>query len=132
VASGDKPQFWPAGSYEFSGDDSCGSRSFRVVDGRLVEILPARPKLTYNPTPPELEQAKWEARGLGRLMGRTSMDTMTALDLNAIEARLDAFGEWFLRVVEGAGYDRSAAIEDWEMLDRDQRRLLEQARARAI
>ena len=61
------------------------------------------------------------------------MDQLTALDLNGMEARLDAFGEWFLRVVgDGGSYDRSAAIADWEMLDRDQRRLLEQARARAI
>ena len=82
-----------------------------------------RPKLTYNPMPPMLDSVRRIAR---------MNDPLTALDLNGMESRLDAFGEWFLRVIDGASYDRSAAIKDWEMLDRDERRLLEQARARAI
>jgi hypothetical protein len=55
-------------------------------------------------------------------------DRLTPLDLDRIEQRLDAFGEWFERVVDGAGYDRQAAIEDWRLLAADQRMLLEQSR----
>lgn len=60
------------------------------------------------------------------------MDSLTPLDLIDIESRLDAFGEWFMRVVvEGGGYDRGAAMEDWRLLEADQRRLIEQVRARS-
>ena len=56
-------------------------------------------------------------------------DILSPLDLDRIEARLDAFGEWFARVViEGGSYDRQAALEDFRLLDEDQRRLIGQAR----
>ena len=56
-------------------------------------------------------------------------DVLSPLDLDRIEQRLDAFGEWFARVViEGGSYDRTAALEDFRLLDEDQRRLLGQAR----
>ena len=56
------------------------------------------------------------------------MDQLTPLDLDRIEQRLDAFGEWFARIIDGAGYDRTAAMEDFRLLAADQRRLLGQAR----
>jgi hypothetical protein len=56
-------------------------------------------------------------------------DRLTPLDLDRIEQRLDAFGEWYVRVViEGGSYDRQAAIEDWRLTDEDMRRLIGQAR----
>ena len=56
------------------------------------------------------------------------MDQLGPLDLDRIEQRLDAFGEWFARVIDGAGYDRTAAMEDYRLLAEDQRMLIEQAR----
>lgn len=57
------------------------------------------------------------------------VDVLTPLDLDRIEQRLDAFGEWFARVViEGGSYDRTAAMEDYRLLAADQMRLLVQAR----
>lgn len=56
-----------------------------------------------------------------------------ARDLEAIELRLDAFSEWFMRVVvEGEGYERQTAVEHWRMVAGDMRQLIEQARARAV
>lgn len=56
---------------------------------------------------------------------------MAELDLIRMESRLDAFDEWYTRVVgNGDGYDLTAALEDWAMIARDMRLLIEQARAR--
>jgi hypothetical protein len=61
-----------------------------------------------------------------------AMDDLTAFDLLDIEARLDAFSAWFARVVDAGGsYDREEALADWKRVEADQRRLIEQARARA-
>lgn len=57
---------------------------------------------------------------------------MGELDLLRMESRLDAFDEWYQRVVgSGDGYDLTAALEDWAMIKRDMELLIEQARARA-
>jgi len=60
------------------------------------------------------------------------MDDLTPFDLLDIEARLAAFDEWFDRVVDAGGpYELEGARVAWRMLAADQRRLIEQARARA-
>ena len=56
------------------------------------------------------------------------MDILSELDLDRIEQRLDAFGEWFARIINGAGYDSEAALKDFDLLARDQRLLIGQAR----
>jgi hypothetical protein len=57
---------------------------------------------------------------------------MGEMDLLRMESRLDAFDEWYVRVVgNGDGYDLTAALEDWELIKRDMHLLIEQARARA-
>lgn len=58
------------------------------------------------------------------------MEKLTPADLADIEARLDAFGEWYARIIDGAGYDPATAMEDYGMLERDMRQLIEQVRAR--
>lgn len=60
----------------------------------------------------------------------TQENNVTDSDLTEIEARLDAFGEWYARIIEGASYDRATAMEDYGMLERDMRQLIEQVRAR--
>lgn len=60
------------------------------------------------------------------------MDDLTPFDLIDIESRLDAFCDWFARVVDAGGsYDREAALVAWRAVEADQRRLIEQVRARS-
>ena len=61
------------------------------------------------------------------------MNDLTPFDLIDIESRLDAFCDWFARVVDAGGsYERQQALNAWRALEADQRRLIEQARARAV
>jgi hypothetical protein len=58
------------------------------------------------------------------------MDKLSDRELEKIESRLEAFGEFYERLIEGGDYDAEAALEDFHMLAGDMRRLLEQVRAR--
>ena len=61
------------------------------------------------------------------------MDDLTPFDLIDVESRLDAFCAWFARVVDaGDAYDRTGALAAWQAVEQDQRRLIEQARARSL